>query len=382
MAVLCKKCGVVFVGDGDVNCSHCSGAYHFRCSGVQETTFKKMTADKRASWKCLQCRQSDGGIGDSFSELIKEIKGLKLQINSMHDGLDQALQGIVNIESKLTAMETRMDGFESRLTLTESKVERLQSLEADYKNLESQFAALKSNEDGRDQFCRMNNVEISGVPQKNGENLLTILRNIAVKVGFELRETDVDVIHRVRRFTTTAGDAGRAADPRPPAIVVRFCQRRRKDELVAAARARRNLTSADAGLPGAASPIYVNEHLTAAKKLLLKRARDIKNELSYSYLWVKQCKIYMRKKDGSRIHVISNADDLSKLKYEVYRHDRCGRAAQRGGGVLLAARRGLRVTRRDDWCAAPRHEELWLTAQTISMSMFAMIELLLCLLIF
>lgn len=48
-------------------------------------------------------------------------------------------------------------------------------------------------------------------------------------------------------------------------------------------------------------------------------------------------------------------------RYNVYRRDRCGREVVRGGGVLVAVRRGLCSERRDDLCAAPAHEELWVT---------------------
>ncbi|CAH2100787.1 unnamed protein product [Euphydryas editha] len=99
----------------------------------------------------------------------------------------------------------------------------------------------------------MNNIEISGVTQKHGENLLSILNCISIIIGFQLHETDVDTIHRVRRFITSV-DSRKYADPRHPAIIVRFCQRRRKDALIVAARERRHITTADAGLPGLCTP--------------------------------------------------------------------------------------------------------------------------------
>ncbi|XP_063635427.1 uncharacterized protein LOC134806063 [Cydia splendana] len=306
----CKQCYIRFGDDEGVQCSRCGGRYHYRCCEVQETIYKKWTADKKSSWRCTACRENN----DSLAELVMEIKGLKTQINSMQDGLNRTNQGINNIETKFADMERKLDGFGSRLVLVEDNLERLPSIESGLKTLETEFAALnQANENGRDQFARLNNVEISGIPQRDGENLLTVFKNITVTVGFELRETDVDTIHRVRRYpNSTSG--GRAADPRPPAIIIRFSQRRRKDELVAAVRARRNLTTADAGLPGPATAVYVNEHLTSSNKLLLKRARDLKAELNYTYLWVKQCKIYMRKNDKSKVYAINSESDLAKLK--------------------------------------------------------------------
>lgn len=227
--------------------------------------------------------------------------------------MDQANTGISGIDCKISAIESRIDNLETRFTVVETSCKLLPTLEDDLKKLKSDFVVLQQNERDRDQFCRLNNVEISGVPKLSGENLLSTLSSISATIGFQLRDTDVDTIHRVRRFPTST-DGKHTADPRHPAIIVRFCQRRRKDELLSAVRARRTLTTVDAGLTGPATPVYINEHLTAANKLLLKRARDLKNQLNYKYVWVKECKIFMRKDDTSKTHYISNEADFNKIK--------------------------------------------------------------------
>lgn len=170
---------------------------------------------------------------------------------------------------------------------------------------------LKENNNAK-QFSMMNNLEISGFTFSKGENLMSILHNICVKVGFTLQDGDVDMIHRVRRYQST--DSGTQKNTRPPAIIVRFTQRKRKDALLSLIRARRGITTADLELPGPASSVYVGDHLTPNNKLLLKRARQIKSELQYTYLWIRDCKIQMRKNDNSRVIYINDHADLDKLK--------------------------------------------------------------------
>lgn len=65
---------------------------------------------------------------------------------------------------------------------------------------------------------------------------------------------------------------------------MRFTQRKRKEQLIAAVRARRGLTTADIGMPGRASNLYVGDHLTPINKLLLKRVRELKVEKNYMYI--------------------------------------------------------------------------------------------------
>ncbi|KAJ2937722.1 hypothetical protein O0L34_g17867 [Tuta absoluta] len=112
----------------------------------------------------------------------------------MQSGLDQANSGITGIDSKILTIETRLDGLETRFSVVETNNKLLPTLEINLKKLESGFEAMQQNERQRDQFCRLNNVEISGVPQKHGENLVSILSSITATVGFQLRDTDIDTI--------------------------------------------------------------------------------------------------------------------------------------------------------------------------------------------
>lgn len=102
-------------------------------------------------------------------------------------------------------------------------------------------------------------------------------------------------------------------EPRPPAIIVKFTRRITKDQLLAAVRARRGLTTADIGLAGPATNIYVGDHLTPSNKLLLKQARQLKVDLNYSFLWIRDCKIFLRKNDKSKVIRVQNQSDLDKL---------------------------------------------------------------------
>lgn len=61
---------------------------------------------------------------------------------------------------------------------------------------------LKENYE-HDQLCKLNNVEISGVPLVKKGNRCSILKSICTEIGFDLQPTNVDTIHRVRRFIST-----------------------------------------------------------------------------------------------------------------------------------------------------------------------------------
>ncbi|CAK1549472.1 unnamed protein product [Leptosia nina] len=100
------------------------------------------------------------------------------------------------------------------------------------KNLKSEFNSFKLDLDTVKRDTHDTVMQCGRVPSKSGENLHNIVSDICAVTGFRLEPTDVDTVHRVRQFATHDGQAP------APGHVVRFTRRRRKDELLAAARAR------------------------------------------------------------------------------------------------------------------------------------------------
>lgn len=346
MSFQCKKC------NDDVTdfvlCGLCEGRYHFGCGGIAESTYRKMGTERKAAWRCLPCRNpqesklisetqentsssfvqnresisgADSQESTTLAELCKEIKLFRADFKAMKTDFDtvkidisQTTQVIQDLSSKWSELESRFGGMNDRLVAVEEKVTSLATLQKDLTIAKNTISELKYENNLQDQFSRQNNLEISGVPSKKGENLHSILNDLCQIVNFKLTETDVDTIHRVRPFRRAGAGSDDNQPTRPSSIIVRFTQRRRKDQLIAAVRARRGVTTADIGLPGPASNLFVNDHLTPTNKLLLKRARELKAELNYSYLWVKDSKILMRKNDNSNIIRIAKDTDLLKVK--------------------------------------------------------------------
>ncbi|XP_050674367.1 uncharacterized protein LOC126971897 [Leptidea sinapis] len=242
-----------------------------------------MAMDKKASWKCLQCRNANmSSTAADITTVLHEIKAMRGDLNSMRSDITSNTKAVEEFNYQLSCLAARFNNLDSRISTVETIIQK------DLTSANITIDELRRVNNEQDQHSRLNNVEISGVPVSNGENLLSIVRDICHKVAFQLQESDVDYIHRVRRFVNPNISEGQtqSSSSRPPAIIVRFSRRLRKDTLIAAVRARRGLTTADIGLPGPTVNLYVSDHLTPSNKLLLKQARKIKEDLHYSYLWI------------------------------------------------------------------------------------------------
>ncbi|XP_063838045.1 uncharacterized protein LOC135087134 [Ostrinia nubilalis] len=244
------------------------------------------------------------GIGENLSDFKKQMSDINSSIKKISDEHSVLKNDISVLKS-----------------VSDSNTQRVSMMANEIADLQSTASQISDQLRLKEQQGRINNLEITGIPVTRGENLNNIIHTIAKKVGFALLPTDIDYIHRVRRFNSTGTDNSSKVDSKPshdsstiPNIIVRFTQRQRKNELLAAVRARRGMTTVDVGLDGPSSTIYVSDHLAPHNKLLYKQTRILAKQNDYKYVWLSDCKIFVRKNDASRVQLVSCEADLNKLK--------------------------------------------------------------------
>ncbi|KAL0821372.1 hypothetical protein ABMA28_005960 [Loxostege sticticalis] len=235
-------------------------------------------------------------ISSSFESLVEKQNE---SIRKLHEDLCTLKSEVYDLKLNQHSIQKEHNDFVADLSKQKNDhnnlCEKTKTLECDLIDAKKNIKELTEQQNIKDQQGRINNLEISGVPQTKGENLYNVLHMIATKIGFALSSADVDFIHRVRRFTTKA-------------------PRNNLHTHEAAVRARRGLTTADLDIDGASSPIFINDHLTPHNKVIYARARRLGKELGYKYIWLNDCKIFLRKSDTTKSILINNEKDLDRIK--------------------------------------------------------------------
>ncbi|CAG5033796.1 unnamed protein product [Parnassius apollo] len=254
-----------------------------------------------ASLKELLDQQSD-----KICKLCEDISDVKQHMSYLNKTTENMSCEINDIKLNITTLNKQIESTNMRVCTLEKELSEKNHV----------ITSLSTQLGDREQQGRLNNLEITGIPFKRSENLNTILNCIATKVGFIISPSDVDYIHRVRRYPRNDDNKktilGRESSDIPN-IIVRFTQRKRKSDMLAAVRVRRGLTTADLGLDGASRPVFINDHLAPHNKILFGKARKLGKELHYKYIWSRDCKMFLRKSDTSKIIQISNEHDLNKI---------------------------------------------------------------------
>lgn len=122
-------------------------------------------------------------------------------------------------------------------------------------------------------------------------------------LDIDVRADMIDVCHRLKKQNNRA----------TPGIIVRFVRRTDKENMLQKRRVKRTLSTRHLGLPSD-QPIYLNQSLSQSRRILFAKARQVKIDKKYKFLWVdKAGNIKIRRDEGSRPILISSADDLRKL---------------------------------------------------------------------
>lgn len=206
------------------------------------------------------------------------------------------------MKSTCECTNLKLEEYGSRLAAVETKINEFEKLQDVITCLQTDVAKLKFDLASQEQRSRLNNVEIKGVSTKKGENLFSIVDAIGRRVSYNCQKDFINYISRMPIYHSNE-----------KLIVVSFLNRYVKEDFIAAARANKELSTADIGLYGLSQRIYVNDHLSVEHKRLLTKAKTIAKEKNYEYIWVKHGKIHVLKNNSTKLIIIRKETDLNKV---------------------------------------------------------------------
>lgn len=339
----CAECSQLISVTDKLNCQDCTKSYHCTCVGLEKDEYKKLSARAKKAWMCLDCVSAKEGV--KSPEPPKELDSASSELSSRQTAA---------IENRLSRMESSMlskitDLFETTVLRTiRSDLERLrkdveplielkasvelmseihddtvkelknlrkevQELRTDNINLQKDVSELHLRIDQMDQHARENNLEIQCLPEFSNENLVISVKQLASAVSCPLDDKEIMSCTRVAKANPSSS--------RPRSVIVRLYSPRKRDEVLAAClkynksktTEDEKLNSAALGIGGAKQRIYVAEHLSPKNRELQAKARQFKKDKKYSFLWVRNGRILLRKDDKSPAIWVKNLEVLKNL---------------------------------------------------------------------
>lgn len=310
----CGRCSRVVGRRTGLQCETCRRWFHTKCAESDEA-LRDSPSKTSEDWICRDCRSAARDINPRKSvgptQAVSLGSGITLEsvYDMVRDMRSEMRSKNGELLDSVDFCSGRISDFERVLKELNEKIKVIDKLTAENASLRDRVADLSSRVDDLEQYSRRNNLEIQGVPQRDNENLLDVLDAVAAHVGCDISRADVDAIHRVPHFDRS--------NSTPKSIVVRFCRRLGRDSLLAAcSRKRKSMPSGSSPglrIDGVSDRCFVNEHLTSSNKLLLSRAKSTGKGKGYRFIWTRDCKIFVRKSEGSHVLQIRSDKDLARM---------------------------------------------------------------------
>lgn len=313
----CKLCsGRITTKSPGLQCSGCRGNFHAKCAHISPATLDQLRADG-VFWKCSGCRGAldssvlfDDDTTDASSsanptnaQLYRLMSAIQSDLKNLSSKYDEIIKSISFYGDKITDFECTLNSFGT-------KIKQVDSLVIENTKLRAELVNAVDRLDHLEQYSRYNNLIISGVPEREGENLPDIVSSISSCIKSPIELSDIDAIHRLPQKQTLRNDN----KSHTKAIIVKFVSRLTRDRVIGAARLYRRSANGHAlSVPNVSDNVYINEHLTAKNMDLLMRVRNLAKEKTYKYVWTRNSTIYVRRDDRAKVLSIKSVADLSKL---------------------------------------------------------------------
>ncbi|CAK1585738.1 unnamed protein product [Parnassius mnemosyne] len=293
-----------------IQCSSCRKFFDFPCSGITEVGYRKL-GDRQATWRCASCKvghlssRSESPLPEARQPTLDTIMFELQKLSCQLTPLQEVINDIRSIKNDISELRKFNENVKEKMDTFDKRIQAIENANQELSSLKLQLRKLEDDVNEKDQWLRSNNVEIKGVPFKPGENLFDIIDKLGNKITYPVPKNAVNYVTRVQTRDTGSSNT------KP--IIVSFTNKYMKEDFIAASRhSKLNISAEDIGLKGK-NRIYINDHLSYAKKMLLNKTKTLTKEKNYQYVWVKHGKIFVRKTDTSYVFNIKSESDLVKI---------------------------------------------------------------------
>ncbi|CAN7989487.1 unnamed protein product, partial [Ixodes hexagonus] len=292
-------------------------------------------ARRRDKWACRPCRSKDGhGVPStppcnpsaetdflmaqltSVNVKLEALLFLKVSVDALQAlpaKLDELLllkpiveelkSTVQDVQASVNFFSAQYDSLLKLATSTELAVKTLQDeisdLQATVRSQATKILQVRVKQNDGEQYSRLPNLELQGLPLSPDENLISCMADLASKLSIDssFHPSDIQESHRF---------PAKREGILP--FLVQFSSVRVKETWMAKPGMLRSLSQ-----KGCLPKLYFNDNLTRANKGLFWQARQKGKAQCYKFVWVKRAKIFAKKSEDSELVRINQLADIDKL---------------------------------------------------------------------
>lgn len=217
MTANCARCEDPLPLDGEyITCGRWKGKYHFECSTVAFSTWRKYSVATKKAWECTFCRGKEKVQEENVqTQQAKRSRSADSPKGTLNVSNSPSVQqnDNNNINRELKEIKEMPKEYVKTVDFTSTKYDKLNIALAKnnklIKNLMQEIGEYKKQNETKDalitclqkQINRLEqkqidtNIEIKGVPMKNTDNVYDVVNAVGVALNININETDIEEIY-------------------------------------------------------------------------------------------------------------------------------------------------------------------------------------------
>lgn len=266
--------------------------------------------NKRLNFEDIEPETMESQLSTLMAEINRRFDALQESLASKDDINKMKSDFKAEIDNLTTTFVKKIDSLEERVLKVESEREEVAAVKQTNADLFSKLNrqgkridSLRAMQNDAEQQSRKWNLRVYNVPESRTEEPETgavcirkCCKIFTDMVGVPVTESDIEVAHRL-------GNRSPRHDRSRP-IIVRFCSRKKKDEVLTSRRK----------LKGNEKKIAIGEDLTSLNYKLLKEAKEHSATLD---AWCSNGKIIAKLKNGKTVKLDITCDLDTTLRKEM-----------------------------------------------------------------
>jgi hypothetical protein len=256
---------------------------------MDKKEYEIISKNKNILWSCPECISKTSNrlsTDDNKLDLIfDEINKLKIEVLQIKDLKKENKE----LKDSITFLSAKYDVCLSKLEdiTNDNKLNKKENISLKTTSTEQESTINKIL-----QQEMLNDLEIHGIPETKDEDLHEIFKKTCL--GLNMTNVDSDkTISNIYR-------SGRIKENKLRPIVIKTNNPDLKKEMLKKIKEKKGMTLKCIDIEQVGF-VYINEHLTDLNKKLLFLARKLRREKHVAFAWTKDCKIFVRKTDSSKI---------------------------------------------------------------------------------
>ena len=172
-----------------------------------------------------------------------------------------------------------------------------------------------------EQYGRRQNLELSGIPEKESENTNKLVIEVAKLAYVELSPNQISISHRLppkirhslSRNTSSAQNAKfNNSPPKSSSMIVRFVSRDIRNQIFSNRNLLRNADLKNFFVIGTDN-IFINKNLAHSRKKLFWKVKQKTKASQYKFYWTSNGNTFVRKSEEFVSILIKNENDLNLI---------------------------------------------------------------------